>query len=114
MSQYTSVIPPPNNMPALRYSLLPPADHLWMCPCRFRDSESCSPPKETITRLLRCQKLQTDLSAAFDTVNHHILLSTLSELGISGSAHSWIASYLAGHSYQVKTCVSACLDDIST
>ncbi|KAK6329290.1 hypothetical protein J4Q44_G00012680 [Coregonus suidteri] len=30
-----------------------------------------------------------------------ILLSTLSELGISGAAHSWIASYLTGRSYQV-------------
>jgi len=34
-------------------------------------------------------------------VNHQILLSTLSELGISGAAHSWIASYLTGRSYQV-------------
>ncbi|KAM9559809.1 uncharacterized protein ACWYII_015600 isoform 1-T1 [Salvelinus alpinus] len=42
-----------------------------------------------------------DLSAAFDTVNHQILLSTLSEQGISGAAHAWIASYLTGRSYQV-------------
>ena len=42
-----------------------------------------------------------DISAAFDTMNHQILLSTLSGLGVSGSAHSWITFYLAGHSYQV-------------
>ncbi|KAK6308672.1 hypothetical protein J4Q44_G00201350 [Coregonus suidteri] len=61
----------------------------------------------------------SDLSSAFDTVNHQILLSTLSELGISGAAHSWIASYLTGRSYQVAwresvaNRISACLADIS-
>ncbi|XP_071212070.1 signal transducer and activator of transcription 1-like isoform X2 [Salvelinus alpinus] len=54
-----------------------------------------------------------DLSAVFDTVNHPILLSTLSGLGVSGSAHYWIASYLSGSSYQVATRISACLTDIS-
>ena len=34
-------------------------------------------------------------------MNHQILLSTLSELGISGAAQAWIASYLTGRSYQV-------------
>nr|XP_029501536.1 uncharacterized protein LOC115117209 [Oncorhynchus nerka] len=53
------------------------------------------------------------LIAAFDTVNHQILLSTLSELGISGAAHAWIASYLTGRSYQVANRISACLADIS-
>lgn len=42
-----------------------------------------------------------DLSAAFDTVNHQILLSTLAELGIAGSALSWFTSYLTDRTYQV-------------
>ncbi|KAK3516089.1 hypothetical protein QTP70_005333 [Hemibagrus guttatus] len=42
-----------------------------------------------------------DLSAAFDTVNHKTLLSTLRSLGICGTAWEWFASYLDGHSYQV-------------
>ncbi|KAK3511469.1 hypothetical protein QTP70_008968 [Hemibagrus guttatus] len=42
-----------------------------------------------------------DLSAAFDTVNHKTLLSTLRSLGICGIAWEWFASYLDGRSYQV-------------
>ncbi|KAK3514235.1 hypothetical protein QTP70_010412 [Hemibagrus guttatus] len=42
-----------------------------------------------------------DLSAAFDTVNHKTLLSTLRSLRICGTAWEWFASYLDGRSYQV-------------
>ncbi|KAK3537498.1 hypothetical protein QTP70_012127 [Hemibagrus guttatus] len=42
-----------------------------------------------------------DLSAAFDTVNHKTLLSTLRSFGICGTAWEWFASYLDGRSYQV-------------
>ncbi|KAK3559072.1 hypothetical protein QTP86_002987 [Hemibagrus guttatus] len=42
-----------------------------------------------------------DLSAAFDTVNHKTLLSTLRSLGICGPAWEWFASYLDGRSYQL-------------
>ena len=40
-----------------------------------------------------------DLSAAFDTVNHQILISSLQDLGVSGSALSLLSSYL-----NVRTC----------
>ncbi|KAM9419887.1 uncharacterized protein ACWYII_022754 [Salvelinus alpinus] len=87
----------------------------------FKTSHSTETALLCITEALRTAKANSlssalillDLSAAFDTVNHQILLSTLSELGSSGAAHAWIASYLTGRSYQVANRISACLADIS-
>ena len=42
-----------------------------------------------------------NLSSAFDTVNHQILLSTLAELGITDSALTWFTSYLTNRTFQV-------------
>ncbi|KAI4901607.1 hypothetical protein NFI96_027816, partial [Prochilodus magdalenae] len=55
-----------------------------------------------------------DLSAAFDTVNHKILLSVLTVLGITGTAWKWFESYLEDRHYQVCNRISACLTDISS
>jgi len=45
-----------------------------------------------------------DLSAAFDTIDHTILLNRCtSSFGIMGSSHSWLKSYLSNMSFSVTS-----------
>ena len=43
-----------------------------------------------------------DISKAFDTVNHNLLLSKLSNLGLSASTISWFQSYLLNRSHVTR------------
>ncbi|KAJ8387633.1 hypothetical protein AAFF_G00151830 [Aldrovandia affinis] len=75
----------------------------------FRAGHSTETALLAVTEALHGAKSQSlssallllDLSATFDTVDHRILLSSLIEMGISGSALTWFESYLADRSYQV-------------
>ncbi|KAI4879259.1 hypothetical protein NFI96_003947 [Prochilodus magdalenae] len=76
---------------------------------RFKPAHSIETALIAVTERLhaaRSAKLSSvlillDLSAAFDTVNHKILLSVLTNLGITGTAWKWFKSYLEDRHYQV-------------
>ncbi len=75
----------------------------------FRSGHSTETALLSVTKALRIAKANSkssvlillDLSATFDTVNHQILLSTLSSMDITGIPLGWFESYLTGRSFRV-------------
>src|SRR5271154_1498913 len=76
---------------------------------------ACRPLHSPETALLRVQNdiltsidnkeitvlVLLDLSSAFDTVDHAILLNRLKNFGITGLVHDWFSSYLSGRTQAV-------------
>lgn len=49
----------------------------------------------------RAALILLDLSAGFDSVPHSLLLSRLTEIGVSGTVWGWLRSFLEGRAQQI-------------
>ena len=86
------------------YLFLNKYDVLYQSQYGFRKHRSCKQAiQELIGKILhtRGEGLQSasiflDLSKAFDTLDHDVMLHKLESPGIRGTAHDWFRSYLSG------------------
>lgn len=86
-----------------KYNILSPHQH------GFRPQKSTSSAVFTLTHLLNTALQQNkiavvaylDIRKAFDTVDHHILLNKINNLGLRGKIHNLLRSYLSNRKQQV-------------
>lgn len=84
--------------------------HLVMAQHGFRSGRStCTNLVEFVSIVTRGMQngdqidvIYTDLSKAFDRVNHRLLIEKLRQLGINGPILGWITSYLSGRDQVVR------------
>ena len=92
------------------YNFLVETDQLYQSQYGFRSRHSCQNAiSELIGTILKNQEenkltigVFIDLSKAFDTLSHDILLRKLHKYGKGGTALEWFKSYLSDRSMRVK------------
>ena len=96
------------------YSFLETNNILFSSQYGFRTKRSCEQAiMEVVGYALQaknkreeCACLYLDLSKAFDTLDHSILLKKLNNYGIRGTANMWFENYLSNRSLIAKVTTS--------
>ena len=92
------------------YTFLHNSGQFYQSQYGFRTGHSCETAiAELVGTIIKNQEEKKltlgvfiDLSKAFDTLNHNLLLSKLSKYGIRGHCLKWYQSYLSNRSMRVK------------
>ena len=96
------------------YSFLEKENILFQSQYGFRSNHNCEHAILELTgNILQAHEkrehpvcIYLDLSKAFDTLNHQVLLCKLEKMGIRGITNSWFESYLSGRSLVTKVTTS--------
>ena len=97
------------------YKFLETHNQLFVSQYGFREGHSCENAiSELISQALKGKQegmytlaLFLDLSKAFDSLEHNVLLKKLERYGIRGKTNEWFASYLPNRKMRVKCTVSS-------
>ena len=92
------------------YKFLERHDKLYVSQYGFREGHSCENAiSELVSEIVKRQQegmytlaLFLDLSKAFDSLEHSVLLNKLSRYGVRGKTNDWFASYLQNRKMRVK------------
>ena len=92
------------------YTFLDTTDQLYQSQYAFRSKHLCEHAvQELLGNVLKASEnkeftvaIFLDLSKAFDSLVHHVLLRKLDKYGIRGISSEWFASYLSNRQMHVK------------